>query len=169
MKDYRYQKTEKHIIEACIHLAQKKDIYSLTVTEIAKEADINRITFYSHYENIDALVKHIENLYTESGFEEMAPFADLINAPEEFLKRSMKIYHQKRAQIFFDSSRSEQFMKKSIDGIIQRTLEECPSVDEELRKKIVFIVNGIYGIYNEYDIEESMILRLSDYVRALLS
>lgn len=122
MKDYRYQKTEKYILEACIHLAQKKDIYSLNVIEVAKEADINRITFYSHYENIDALIRHVENLYIEKGFEEMAPFADLIHKPEEFLRRSMNVYDSKMAQIFFNSSRSEQFMKKSIDGIVQRTL-----------------------------------------------
>lgn len=168
MKDYRYQKTEKRILEACTKLAKKKDIYSLNVTEIAKEANINRITFYSHYENVDALIEHIEDMYNEQGFSEMSPFSDLIYAPEKFLERCMQIYQSNIAEIFFKSSRKESFLQKSIRTIINKTLEECAPTDGELEKKIIFIEHGIYGIFNEYDIDDAIIEKLAAYIKAVL-
>ena len=166
--DYRYQRTEKHIIDACIKLGEKKDIYSLSVTEIAKEAEINRITFYSHYENIDALFSHLEDIHIQEGFKKLAPFSDLVYNPEAYLKRNVETYKNYPIKIFDNSSKRVEFTQKAIQCIIDEVIKECGNDDDEFKKKITFIVNGIYGIYKIYEIDENMITMLSSHIRAVL-
>lgn len=166
--DFRYRRTEKHIIEACIKLAKKKDIYALTVTEIAKEAEINRITFYSHYENINCLIEHLEDKLIEDGLSQMGPFSDFLNNPETFIKRNMDIYHQDMTYIFTKSSKSLYFRQKAMKAIIKKVIEECHIEDEETHKKIVFIENGIYGIFNTYNIDEKTMKQLSNIIKSIL-
>ncbi len=166
--DYRYRRTEKHIIDACIKLGEQKDVYSLTVTEIAKEAEINRITFYSHYENIDALFSHLEDIYIDEGFKKIAPFSDLVNNPEEYLKRNIETYQNYPIKIFDKSSKRVEFTQKAIQRIINEVIKECNNDDKDFKKKITFIVNGIYGVYKIYEIDENMIVMLSSYIRSVL-
>ena len=45
--DRRIIKTKKAIYEALVELMQKKKLNSITVTELAAQADINRKTFYN--------------------------------------------------------------------------------------------------------------------------
>ena len=46
--DRRILKTKKAIYEALVELMQKKKLNSITVTELAAQADINRKTFYTY-------------------------------------------------------------------------------------------------------------------------
>ncbi|WP_404459604.1 TetR/AcrR family transcriptional regulator [Oceanobacillus kapialis] len=48
--DRRIDKTQRALKAALIKLMEEKDIRQITVTEIVKEADVNRGTFYKHYE-----------------------------------------------------------------------------------------------------------------------
>ena len=49
------------IKESLIKLLQTKDIHKITVTDICKEADINRGTFYTHYNDPLDLLQNIED------------------------------------------------------------------------------------------------------------
>lgn len=49
------------IKESLIKLLQEKDIHNITVTDICKEADINRGTFYNYYSDPFDLLQSIEN------------------------------------------------------------------------------------------------------------
>lgn len=51
--DRRFRKNKKEIRRAFIDLVTEKGFEKLTISEITKRADINRMTFYSHYESID--------------------------------------------------------------------------------------------------------------------
>lgn len=52
--------TRRAIKEAFNELLRKKPLNEITVKELAETADINRSTFYAHYETIDQLVINIE-------------------------------------------------------------------------------------------------------------
>jgi AcrR family transcriptional regulator len=58
--DRRIRKTKKAIKNAFMSLATKNEISKITVTEISDLADINRKTFYSHYDDVFAVVHDIE-------------------------------------------------------------------------------------------------------------
>ena len=50
-EDRRYQRTRQAIQDAMWQLMQEKDFGQISVGEIAKRANINRVTFYRHYED----------------------------------------------------------------------------------------------------------------------
>lgn len=63
--DSRILKTKKAIYEALVELMQKKKLNSITVTELAAQADINRKTFYTYYSTVnDVLDEGINELIT---------------------------------------------------------------------------------------------------------
>ncbi|KRN97314.1 hypothetical protein IV55_GL000242 [Furfurilactobacillus siliginis] len=64
--DRRAMRTKRNITDAFTQLLAEKDFDKITVAEIAERADINRRTFYLHYEDIYALLDELENtLVTE--------------------------------------------------------------------------------------------------------
>ena len=54
-QDRRFARTEKAIVEAFLRLAEERDLSKITVTALAREADIDRKTFYLHYGTVDAV------------------------------------------------------------------------------------------------------------------
>ena len=63
--DRRILKTKKAIYEVLVELMQKKKLNSITVTELAAQADINRKTFYTYYSTVnDVLDEGINELIT---------------------------------------------------------------------------------------------------------
>jgi AcrR family transcriptional regulator len=49
LMDRRKRKTRIAIQKACIELIQEKDFDTITISDIAERADINRATFYLHF------------------------------------------------------------------------------------------------------------------------
>ena len=58
--DIRVKKTKRAIQKAFVALLREKPIEKITVKEIAERAEINKTTFYSHYETLDALTAEME-------------------------------------------------------------------------------------------------------------
>lgn len=64
--DRRFRKNKAIIRRAYIDLTLKKGLGHVTVSDIAKEADINRMTFYSHYETVDdILTEFVDDMTTD--------------------------------------------------------------------------------------------------------
>lgn len=64
--DLRVQRTNKLIVDAFIHLVEKKGYEQVTVQDIADEAMINRATFYAHYKDKQDLYERIFDLALDS-------------------------------------------------------------------------------------------------------
>lgn len=47
------------IVNALVELLQKKPLEKITVTDIVNRAQINRGTFYSHYDNVEDVMQYI--------------------------------------------------------------------------------------------------------------
>ena len=60
-EDLRITKTKQSIKESFIELVKKKGYNKVSVTDIVSKANINRNTFYLHYEDKEDLVKHLLN------------------------------------------------------------------------------------------------------------
>ena len=94
-QDRRFARTEKAIVEAFLRLAEERDLSKITVTALAREADIDRKTFYLHYGTVDAVAdallkeeaeRVVEVLREEAFFE-----SGTIDAMEFFSKLSVII------------------------------------------------------------------------------
>lgn len=59
--DRRFERTKRAIRGAFEQLVAEKEVNAITISEIAKTADINRKTFYSHYAGIYQLIQEIED------------------------------------------------------------------------------------------------------------
>jgi AcrR family transcriptional regulator len=60
--EYRSALRSKRLIrQAFVELLQEKDLEKITVTDIITRADINRGTFYAHYQDVRAVIEQIEN------------------------------------------------------------------------------------------------------------
>ena len=57
--DLRVLKTKNNIHQALLHLLQNKPLTHIKVTELCKEANINRGTFYFHYEEVGDVFKEL--------------------------------------------------------------------------------------------------------------
>ena len=60
VEDKRIRRTKKLLRQALTRLMQQKDFQSITVTDVVREADINRGTFYAHYRDVYDLRDKIE-------------------------------------------------------------------------------------------------------------
>lgn len=64
--DYRIQLTKKMFKNAFFQLLKEKSIQEITIKELCATAQVNRGTFYSHYEDIYQLLHSIEDeMYQE--------------------------------------------------------------------------------------------------------
>lgn len=61
--DKRIIKTRKSIFDALLDLLSKKDINSISVVELCSKANINKSTFYLHYNSIEDCYKRFVDLY----------------------------------------------------------------------------------------------------------
>lgn len=59
--DRRIVRTRRNIQNALAQLMQTKSVEDITVKELVTAADINRSTFYLHYQNIEDLLEHTED------------------------------------------------------------------------------------------------------------
>lgn len=60
-RDRRVRKTRAQLRQALTELLAEKPVDEITVRELAQRADVNRGTFYSHYQNVYHMVEQVEN------------------------------------------------------------------------------------------------------------
>ena len=153
--DRRIKYTKKVIKDTFLNLLEKKDISSITVTEICEIADINRGTFYRYYMDVYDLLKNIEQEFIE----------EIKNSPSiermeehsiySFTKGILSIFenNKKLVRILFNTDRNVYFLNEVLevayDKCIGRWEEEQPEIaGTELEHAVVFIFNGALGVIN---------------------
>ncbi len=133
------QFTKKAIVEAFLELLNEKPLDKITVKEIVDSCEINRNTFYYHFEDIRALLtfvidgevervaaKHADVESLEEGFIEAAHFA---------LSNKRAVYH-----IYNSVSREEleRYLNSIAEEVVRRLAEglkvtrEVSELDREL-------------------------------------
>lgn len=63
--DKRIRRSIKLIKDSLFALSKEKPLNKITITDVCNHADINRCTFYAHYENMAALLKDLETELSE--------------------------------------------------------------------------------------------------------
>lgn len=71
-EDRRIRKTKKMLRESLFALLEKKNINTITVTELTKLADINRSTFYLYYKDVLDMMDKIQNEIYEVFYDTVA-------------------------------------------------------------------------------------------------
>lgn len=81
-EDRRILRTQKKLKTALVDLLKEKSLTELTITEVTKQANCNRVTFYSHYKDLNELLaavveEHLDGLvsYFRKSFQGMERFS----------------------------------------------------------------------------------------------
>ena len=147
--DRRTKYTKTVIRQALFDLLQEKPINKITVTDVCKLADINRSTFYSHYEDVYALLASIQNelfenvvltLTTENWFEEVLQLVD----QNKDLCQALIGPHG-------DSSFIRQLIYLGYDNSMKFWKKMYPNASPETRDyAYAFVSNGVIGILENW-------------------
>ena len=86
--------TEDLIKKEFMNLLDKKTLDKISVTELAKKCDIERKTFYYHYENLEQLIKEIFESELEVVIEE---FNENLSWEDSFILAAKFILEDKKA------------------------------------------------------------------------
>jgi len=106
VKDYpdlRVVRTRQMIRDAFIDLLEHKSYDKITISELTKQANINRVTFYSHYTDLDDFLSQFVDELIDNIFECMKPLYKQPYKPGfeletlthllEYIADNEKIYH----------------------------------------------------------------------------
>ena len=96
--DRRIRKTKAQLRHGLAKLLKEKTIKEITVKELVEEVDINRSTFYLHYQDIYDMIEHIENDLIEKFTDALGPkvnpnIISTASQEEEFLKIMKSIFN----------------------------------------------------------------------------
>ena len=83
----RVKKTLREIRSAIMELAKNKPLEQITVKELCEQALINKATFYSHYDNINALLEEIEDEFVKNLTGEIEYAHLSFDDPEQFIAK----------------------------------------------------------------------------------
>ncbi len=140
--------------ESLLALLKTKPIEKITVTEICKQADINRGTFYAYYPNPLDLFSRIEaDLYKELVAHSERP-TDLSKAAiNDYFRRQFDLYYDYKdlMQVLFGEFGDRKFLVKcamiGYEGAISDWHTMAPTIERSYLEYIyAYVYNGCLGI-----------------------
>ena len=149
-------RSRRLILQAFTQLMQEKELEKITVTDIIKLADINRGTFYAHYQDTRAVIEQIENDIISKMLEFLKEFQyrsffqnplPLLLKIARCLEEDLEFY-----RILINSSGSEQFLIK-LKKIFVTYMENDSDIPSQQKKsaefyvRINFFAGGVINLY----------------------
>ncbi len=176
-KDRRYKRTKYVIRRAFEELISEKDVNDITITEIASAANINRKTFYAHYDGIYKLIEEIENEIAEE-FDLSISKIDLINDPHGIYNvfRIMTDIINKNVNFYaglLDSGHNNMVREKLINLLKQRVRASLALnsdiEDSSLDIALDYVLAGTIEVYGKWfkNGKNISIERLSEAVKKI--
>lgn len=155
--DRRISKTKEAIRKALINLLDNNEIENISVTEIAREADITRKTFYTYYDSYEKLIDELENdliemfekpinkmEFSESAFNPQLIFETLT----DLVRENLEFYQH------FMVGNNHNFLAKiakKLKEIIKRNKTMFADLDEIDKDMIIdYTIAGIIAVYQTW-------------------
>ncbi len=150
----RVRMTKKLIKEAYIELLSTNPDKRLSITDICNCADINRSTFYMHYEDVQCLIKEIEDdlisqIPTTAGSESISNDKEFINLLEktfDYVKANNSAFTALLVRL--DSNK---FKERLTSSVLDKYKNLPINKDSILSKYGYFYcINGVIGLLKEW-------------------
>jgi len=148
MKDRRITKTRKSIQNAYLNLLRQKGTEKITISDIAREADIDRKTFYLHYDSTEDIIRE----YAE--------------------EKTRELLTRLTIRSFFSLSFDRKIFAKEVNSMLAEHLEFCrmvagnPSLGffwNEVQNVTVDILSEIYARHSRLP-ESELKIQVSFFV-----
>lgn len=151
--DRRQIKTKKAIIAAFITLLQQKNISKITITELSKLADIDRKTFYLHYNSIEELYNDLGSMLVSLIKEIIYEYSKDQKTPYQLFASINDIISEK-LDLFKSIARNNDFsdFMLNIKDILSNELiklygKENTSASERFKLTAEFVASGTVAMY----------------------
>ncbi len=122
-QDLRVRHTKQLLKTALLKIIREKSINKITVTELCREAHINRNTFYSHYSSPVELLDEIERNFADHVIEELVDsFRN--NDYQRMLRRVCHLIYEERdlAQIILVTDGKGSFLEQILTASHERIM-----------------------------------------------
>lgn len=155
--DKRVIRTKKSIKAALFKLMEEKDISSITISELTKEANVNRRTFYTHYRNITDILDEIESDLVRELSRLMGDFN-----PDEYRISAYNLFMGLNSLISEDFDYYFNVVRVDMRGMLLSRLRSVVKETTDLLMKRIcrnsenaglasaFIVGGFFNLYMEW-------------------
>ena len=148
--DRRVRRTKRAIREALIRLMQSKPVARVTTTELCKEADVNRNTFYVHYSTPEDVLAEIE----EEFLTELSAMLEVSQAEGGVtlaMCRAIDAGRERWRAVWHGDPR---LLDRALDLCCEQTLEYWDSQEitnrEEAALYLRFITRGASGVVGDW-------------------
>ena len=150
--EYRSSIRSKNMIKKAVaKLIHEKELGKITVSDIIREADISRGTFYAHFSDVDAVISQIESEEFENlrkyvddfGFENITKnISEFIMRICDYLERDKEYY-----RMLTQSNILNNFIWRLVNAYYERLFEDVISVSEALDKDdvstyLIYVTSG---------------------------
>lgn len=160
VEDKRIRRTKKLLRQALTRLMQQKDFQSITVTDVVREADINRGTFYAHYRDVYDLRDKIETGMIEDfrGMIAAIRLSETVTL-KLVLSRLMDYLEENREIVtaLIKVNAPDGFGKKMIGVIEECRMELLPYRSVEDAYAARFLATGVIGMTEKWITESQPI------------
>lgn len=148
--DRRIEKTKQAMRHAFVELLKKKPYNAITISELTREADIDRRTFYLHYEYIEDLVSEMQQLARNMIAEQLkncenVQLDTLFDGLTNVVRDKMDFY-----RVIFTEPSCSAFFEDGVAAIKYCILASNPDStlsDQQKEYYTEYIANGIMGLY----------------------
>nr|WP_297176017.1 TetR/AcrR family transcriptional regulator [uncultured Agathobaculum sp.] len=152
-EDKRVRRTKRLLRQALTRLMQQKEFKSITVTDIVREADINRGTFYAHYRDVYDLRERIEgemiadfrSMIAGLRPSETASLQPVLNRAVDYLEENREI-----VAALTRVNAGDGFGQKLIGVLEECRLEGIPCRSVEDVYVARFVATGLVGILEKW-------------------
>lgn len=183
MEDKRIVKTKKSLKNAMITMLGEKDFEHITITELCRQAEVSRITFYSHYSDKYALLDEIFDDMLRIGTEdyyrrqrENNPGGRLAAGYVNMLDAILQLYYDRFDFFRHTDPEKNPYLASRLYSIVLETVEQHTlHVKNRMHlkyspKKIAgFVCFGMFGFVNESREENTSVNELLPEARILLT
>lgn len=172
--DRRTRRTEQAIKTAFLDLIQQKKLDQITISELAEKADINRKTFYNHYQDIYQVLGAIEDDYANlviDLLEKSETSKDLINPEPFFNQLSQEIESNKDQYLLILTSGEQVRLSKKIKIKLKQHLansnyHQIKVEQDNFDLFLDFMLAGAMSIYEQWFLAgcQDNLSQLSDFI-----
>ena len=167
--DLRYIKTERAIRKAFHELLQEKNMKRITVRELVERAEINKTTFYCHYETLPDLIDTLEKEKINCIVDNLDETYLLYEDPDRFvdnLYRNLK--DCQISEISRHGTSANGFIERMKEALSREVTDRGFNAENyrNITTLLIFILHGLLGVMNTGENTDEEIDLIKSFIRS---
>lgn len=153
--DMRWIRTERHLLSAFGKAIETTPIEKITVTGIARAAEVNKATFYLHYRDIFDLAQSYVDQLARDTVEELGDASVLFSEPRRFVSTLMSALADEEKALTIEAIAKSNLVPHYMNALIANlddALRSVRPVPDDLRSRatLSFFLHGVMGTLGQF-------------------